>query len=97
VEAEEVKTVRPVVFDDLRPQEFIDFILSLAEEFKEVCSHNEATLDFLDAHEDELAGREYDMAVADAEAIQRRARSAVEATDKTIVWLTLQKGNGHAK
>jgi hypothetical protein len=53
---------------------------------------NEGTLAFLDAHQDELAGREYDMAVADSEAVQRRARSAVEAIDKTILWLTLKKG-----
>jgi len=82
----------PVVFNDLSPQEFIDFILNVADELREVCSHNEGTLAFLRAHQDELAGREYDVAVADAEAIQRRARSGVEAIDRTILWLTLRAG-----
>jgi hypothetical protein len=84
--------VKSTLFDDLDPQSVISGLQDVADELREMASHNECVLDFLDNHRDELVGREYDVCVADAEATQHRARAAAEAVSKTILVLKLREG-----
>jgi len=83
--------VKSTLFDDLDPQSAIGGLEDVADELREIASHNECVLSFLDNHQNEVAGREYDVCVADAEATQHRARAAVEAISKTILWLRLEE------